>query len=429
MAEGRIVVVGGDPVGSVMAGPAIRCYELSRALFEAGLDVNLVAPSLSDDLPMPWTSAVWSDRETLQPIVEGATAIVIFAPVLAENMWMAELNIPLIVDGYDPGLFETLEAHRGRTLDEQRDWIKDATRHMVEPMRVADVVLVASQRQRHLMLGVLAAVGRVEPRISAEDPTFNSMVRVVPFGTDDAKPIRSGNPLRETCNFSDDAFVAYWGGGLYSWLDPLTLIEAIAHCRDKSIVAAFLAGPHPTPAVGELPLVEVARRRASELGLLGSRVAFVETWIPYNERSNWLVDADVGVSLHLDHLETEFAFRTRILDYLWSGLPIVCSRGDVLSEVVETDDLGIVVEAGNAEALASALDFLASETETEREARRLRLSLEADRRRWSEMAQPLVDFCLSPQLAADRRFPEPVHHGLRWRVGVVVRAMQEALRG
>lgn len=429
MAEGRIVVVGGDPVGSVMAGPAIRCYELSRALFEAGLDVNLVAPSLSDDLPMPWTSAAWSDRETLQPIVEGAAAIVVFAPVLAENMWMAELGVPLVVDAYDPGLLETLEAHRGRTLDEQRDWIKDATRHMVEPMKVADVVLVASERQRHLMIGVLAAVGRVEPQCSAEDPAFRSVVRVVPFGTANAVPASSNTALRAGAGLGESAFVAFWGGGLYSWLDPLTLVDAIAQCSNHNVVAAFLAGPHPTPAVGQLPLVEVVKRRAKDLGLLGSRVVFVEEWVPYSERARWLCDADVGVSLHQDHLETEFAFRTRMLDYLWAGLPIVCTRGDVLSEVIDRNELGFVVGYNDVAAVATALDTLANEDALRRQERRLRLRLESDRRRWSLMAEPLVEFCREPALAADRRNAEPVHHGLRWRLGLVVRAIQAAIRG
>ncbi len=40
-----------------------------------------------------------------------------------------------------------------------------------------------------------------------------------------------------------------WGGGLYEWLDPVTLIEAIARIDDPRVKAYLLAGPHPTPAV------------------------------------------------------------------------------------------------------------------------------------------------------------------------------------
>ena len=134
----------------------------------------------------------------------------------------------------------------------------------------------------------------------------------------------------------------------------------------------FLAGPHPTPAVGEMPLVEVARRRAAELGLLGDRVAFADRWVPYDERGLWLADADVGVSLHTRHVETELSFRTRILDYFWAGLPVVCTGGDVLAELVAADDLGIVVDPGDVDGLAAALDALAGADDAEREARRQR---------------------------------------------------------
>ena len=165
---------------------------------------------------MPWISAAGSDRETLHPIVEGATAVVVFASVLVENMWMAELGVSLVVDAYDPGLLETLGPPRGGALDEQRDRIKDATRHMVELMKVADVVLVASERQRHMMIGVLAAVGRVEPQCSAGDPMFRSVVRVVPFGTANALPTSSNTALRAGSGLGERALVAFWGGGLYS---------------------------------------------------------------------------------------------------------------------------------------------------------------------------------------------------------------------
>jgi hypothetical protein len=36
----------------------------------------------------------------------------------------------------------------------------------------------------------------------------------------------------------------------------------------------------------------------------------------------------IGVSAHPAHLETRFAFRTRMLDYLWAGLPIVSTEGE-----------------------------------------------------------------------------------------------------
>ncbi len=58
---------------------------------------------------------------------------------------------------------------------------------------------------------------------------------------------------------------------------------------------------------------------ADELGLTGRHVFFNEEWVPYDERQNYLLDADVAVTTHFHHVETEFSFRTRVLDYLWAG--------------------------------------------------------------------------------------------------------------
>jgi glycosyltransferase involved in cell wall biosynthesis len=99
-----------------------------------------------------------------------------------------------------------------------------------------------------------------------------------------------------------------------------------------------------------------ARGLAQDLGLLGSVVTFNEDWVPYEQRADWLLDADCAISTHQEHLETRFAFRTRLLDCIWAGVPIVCTRGDELAERVERDGLGAAVAAGDHVAAAGALE-------------------------------------------------------------------------
>ena len=73
-------------------------------------------------------------------------------------------------------------------------------------------------------------------------------------------------------------------------------------------------------------------------------VFFNEAWVPYDQRHNWLLDADCGVTTHFEHVETTFAFRTRVLDYLWAGLPIVTTDGDAFADLVRTERLGVVAK-------------------------------------------------------------------------------------
>ena len=75
---------------------------------------------------------------------------------------------------------------------------------------------------------------------------------------------------------------------------------------------------------------------AEQLGLRDTHV-FFNDWTPYDARQNVYLDATAAVSFHRAHLETRFSFRTRILDCIWASLPIVCSSGDVLADLVRNE--------------------------------------------------------------------------------------------
>lgn len=143
-----------------------------------------------------------------------------------------------------------------------------------------------------------------------------------------------------------------------------------------------------------------ARKLAKDLGLTGKHVFFNEKWVDYDDRANYLLDADIGVSCHLDHLETSFSFRTRMLDYLWAGLPMVATRGDVFSDLIETNELGLTVEAGDVDGLAAALARVFDDAEFAKNCKENLAALAPDYR-WSQVLRPLVDFCRSPHRAPD----------------------------
>ena len=125
----------------------------------------------------------------------------------------------------------------------------------------------------------------------------------------------------------------------------------------------------------------------------------------FEDRQNYLLDADVGVSTHLDHIETEFSFRTRILDYLWAGLPIVATDGDSFAEVIIREDLGLVVPPGDVEALEDALARLLGDPALA-EACQLNILRVIPDMRWERVLEPLVAFCAAPIRAPDECCPD-----------------------
>jgi glycosyltransferase involved in cell wall biosynthesis len=180
------------------------------------------------------------------------------------------------------------------------------------------------------------------------------------------------------------------------------LIHAVDKLRLRvpNVRLYFMGTRHPNPDVPEMRVAWDARQTAIELGLLDSHVFFNDGWVPYEHRQNHLLDADLGVTTHLDHVETEFSFRTRVLDYFWTSLPVVTTAGDPLAALVETRGLGLTVPAEDVDALEEALYRLLTDEQLVAECRK-NVDEVAEEFRWSRVLEPLAAFCRRAERAPD----------------------------
>jgi hypothetical protein len=350
----RLLVVASDPVGSTMAGPGIRSLWFARELARRGHAVTLAVP-FGTDLRERGLDVVvdnpWHARRMTE-LARAHDAVVAQRLPLPTMLALARSRTRAVYDLYAPVTIEDAALRRAR------DGAAEALDHLT--MRVAletgDAFVCASERQRDLWLGALAAVGRVEPARYRRDPSFGGLVGVVPFGVDPEPPQADGAVVKGVVpGIAAGDRVALWGGGIWNWLDPLTVIRAIAQLDRPDVKLLFLGTRHPNPGVPAMAMHARAVELADGLGLLGSRVFFNEGWVPYAERGAYFLEADVGVSAHLDELEARFAFRTRLVDCIWAGLPIVATEGDALGELARERGLGEAVPAGDAGAYAGAL--------------------------------------------------------------------------
>jgi glycosyltransferase involved in cell wall biosynthesis len=230
----------------------------------------------------------------------------------------------------------------------------------------------------------------------------------VPFGISDVPPVHTGDALKGVIpGIGKDDRVILWGGGVYNWFDPLTLLRAVDRLRSRvpGVRLFFMGLRHPHPEIEDMQMAVATRELSAELGLTGTHVFFNEGWVQYDERQNYLLEADIGVSTHLDHLETALSYRTRILDYLWASLPVVATRGDSLAQLIEAKGLGITVPPGDVGALEEAL-FRMLDDEGFRKTCRDNVAAAVPELRWSEAVQPLLEFCRAPRRAPDLADPE-----------------------
>ncbi|TMD90173.1 MAG: glycosyltransferase, partial [Chloroflexi bacterium] len=399
----RVLILANEHVRQRMAGPAIRCFEFARELSTLGHAVTLASPFPSDLPPQAFPVETY-DASGLERLAARFDVVVMQGFVLDQCPGLRDAAQRLVVDLYDPFPLEELLISARAPMQARLEVQDKALRAVNDAIRDADFVLCASEKQRDYWLGALSALNRVNPHTYTDDATLRALIDVVPFGVPSEPPQRRRHAIRDGIPGIDgDDVVVLWGGGIYAWFDPLTVIRAVALAAPEcpALRLVFMSTGHPNPEIQEMWTNAEAQRLAAELGLTGRHVFFNPDWVPYHERADWLLDADVGVTAHFDHIETRFSFRTRVLDYLWAGLPVICTAGDTLADAVERRELGITVPAEDPAAVARALLALAADPAM-RATRGTAAREYASSLTWPAAIAPLARYCADPRPAPDR---------------------------
>lgn len=401
----KVAIVTQDVIGERLAGPAIRALAMARVLSSAGNDLEVHSTGAASHPMEAVVDGRMSGADAAR-VARCSDVVIVQGDVLSTHPELGGGHGMLVSDLYDPfqleGLVQGAElAPRARYAATRR-----ALHVLSQQLERADAFLCASERQRLFWLGHLDAAGRINPATYDRDPTLASLLAIVPFGIEDDAPQRDGPGLRGSLPGLDDASrIVLWGGGVYDWLDPLPVIEATAALLGEvpELRLVFMGTAHPNPAVPAPEMLQRARSLVARLDIEHA-VLFHDGWVPYDSRHNVLLDAEVGVSGHLPHVEALFAYRTRILDYIWCGLPTVTTAGDALGDVVAGHGIGATVPPGDPAAVAAALrGFLLDEDHAVRA--RAAVADLAPAMRWSSVLRPLVEMCAEPRPAADREDP------------------------
>ena len=402
MSSKPILVISHDVVGKRPAGPGIRYRALAGVLAQH-FEVTLAVPgqAYAEGLSFavwPYRRGEWS---TLARAAQRAHVILACGDSLVDFPALAHLGIPLAVDGYDPHSLETLALWTEQPIPVQTARHDERLEILRRQCQAGDFFICASERQRDWWLGLLEDQGRVNPHTYNSDPSLRNLIDVVSFGLPSESPTATQPVLRGMWpEIGPDDRIVLWGGGLWEWLDPLTALRAVRRLADDGydVRLVFPGTRHPNPGMPDMPMRARTITLADELGLTG-RYAFFGDWVPYEDWPAVLLEADIGLSLHADTVEARLAFRSRALDYMWAGLPMVVTQGDSISDIVQSHDLGVVVDYGDEAAVAKAVQSL---LQRPRAAWLNRFRYVQDLFAWERVAEPLVEFCRHPHHAADR---------------------------
>lgn len=400
----HLLIVSNDVVDEKMAGPGMRYLEMARALSGDDLDITLAIPN-ETSLSVPGLNLVryWEQRpDSLRVLVENSDIALISGYMVEKFTFLHTTRTRLVVDLYDPTILENLHYYLNEPLDMQQALNQHGVNITNLISRLGDYFICGNERQRDFWLGLLAANGRINPRSFSADPSLRALIDVVGIGFPD-RPLQASQPFIRGVhpNIPEDAQIVLWGGGIWNWLDPLTLIQAwpeVIHQFPKARLV-FLGTRHPNPLVPVHEMATKAQNLAEEIGEKDRSIIFIE-WVSYQERELLLNEANIGASLHPIHVETRYSIRTRVLDYLWARLPVLVTDGDITSEWVNQYQLGEVVPPFAPQAVSEALIRLLEKQKFEWGPAFEPL---IERFRWPQVVAPLKAYCLQGGYAPDRQ--------------------------
>jgi glycosyltransferase involved in cell wall biosynthesis len=390
-----------EPVRAVTAGVGTRFVALAGVLADGGHGVTLAIPNdPAEAAAVPdGIRVVHASSDSLGAQADGHDWVLLHGHL--GNHYLAQRDdLPVVVDLYDPFLVENLHYHRELGFAPYR------TDHATWRLQLGrgDLFLCSSPEQRYFYLGWLGALGRVNPLALEDDPSLERLITELPFGTSDGPPparARAGDVLP---GVADGAPVLYFGG-IYDWYDPGVLLDALPAILEASPEAVVVFVDHPHPEGTPLDVAADAKRVAERRGWLGTTVRF-EGWRPYQRRFELALAADVAVVTHRPGLETELSLRTRLVDLLWLGLPVVATEGGTMGRVLEKTGAGRTVPAGDPAALADAVTEYLGDPDARAEAGEAGRAW-ARERTWSRVAAQLLEFAAAPRRDPHRdRFVE-----------------------
>jgi glycosyltransferase involved in cell wall biosynthesis len=394
----NVLFVCADPVGDEMAGLGIRCWELARAL-SAHANVTVAHGGGEEGEREGIRTIAFQPHapDALRGPLAKADTIVAHPQWPLVDRWLRRCTARVVIDLYCPETLETLELLAGSPALSRRQRTATTLDRLHAALRTGHNFICASETQRDLWLGAMLALRLIGPEAYDRDPSLRSTIDLVPFGVPaEPPPASPGRGPREAIpELGEESEIVLWNGGIWRWLDADTAIRAVAALAERrpQVKLVFMGGAADHPAAAAS--TTAAKRLASELGELGSSVHFHESWVPYGERGAWLTEAACALSAHADHLETRFAYRTRLLDCFWAGLPVVCTSGDELAEHVTSEDLGAVAPPADVEALSTGLERVLKRG---RHAYAPALAAAAERHSWLRAVKPLERWVADPVL-------------------------------
>ena len=398
----RLLILTHESVGDKISGPGVRAWEIAKALGYHGVNVTLATPFRSNRSAqnVVLKNYSWEFPETIKKLIEETDVLLASGPVVARLVMTLKRPIekPVIVDAYYiPEIEEiVLSKYKYTNFDPLPAYLNE----MFLYLRQGDSFLYAFEKQLDFLLGTLLVSARIN---KLNDQHVQKFLLKVPLGIPDSFALEEKKFVKGSIEgISNDDKVLYWGGGVWEWSNPFILVEAIESISSKfdNIRVVFGALHHYDQST--VPVMKIANEFFDYIqrkGWINKKFFFLD-WIPYDYRGTILQEADCGLSIFSHPLESRYAARARLMDYLWTGLPCIVSGEDEISKLLVSLGLAIKVDPLDSANLGAAIIEILDRPFDRFEWLKNHEEI-IELYKWYNVVRPLLDYLAHPQFALD----------------------------
>jgi len=389
-----------------------RTWQFLQPLLDDGHTVLLCAGARGEEAERAPVPVAWANRLTYRPIAFGQPGWMVelqeahdtFKPdcIVAVNfshcLYATKLRTdrPIWMDIYGDMLTIAQAANYRAQSDRG---LHTSIAFMRQVLQTGDAFSGCGKPQQHALVGELAMSGRLNRH------TFGfEFAHVVPAGSPPSTepPLFRSEPrtLLSQHGIAEDDFVVLWCGGYNTWTDVDTLFRSIiwAMSQERRIhYVSVGANTYDAPDnvyTRLLGMIEQSQHRA-RFHMLG--------WRPWSEMKSYYQDSDVGINIDALHYETIYGTRTRLVEMIAAGLPVVTSMGPELSYLLQDHGAALTFAVGDWQALGQHLIKLAQNSTLRDRLARTAYSYATNQLSFAATTATLRTWVCAPKRAPDKK--------------------------
>lgn len=209
----------------------------------------------------------------------------------------------------------------------------------------------------------------------------------------------SSDTFLQRVGIKPDDFVVLWCGGYNTWTDVDTLFQALESAMERDASVRYVSvGANSYEAPDNvytrlLGMIEKSpyKERFSMMG-----------WQPWTDIPSYYRHSHVGINIDALHYETIYGTRTRLVEMIAAGLPVITSLGAELSYMLEREDAALTFEVGDWQMLTDQIIALSSDRGVRDQLAENALAYATEGLSFYKTTEPVRDWVANPTLAPDK---------------------------